>query len=336
MRLHFKKIEEVLYRILLDHGFHDHKARLIASVHTKSSCDGVYSHGLNRFPLFIEYVRKGLVRPEADPECIHAFGAIEQWDGHLGSGVWNASRAMDRLLTISTHHGLGMITLRNTNHWMRGGTYGWQAADAGKVAICFTNTKPNMPPWGGKDSRIGNNPLVIAVPKKDGSHMVLDMSMSQFSFGKMNQYKLEGKRLPYPGGWDDSGKLSDDPARILTKERGLPIGYWKGSALSIMLDAVASMLSMGSSTYRIGLEDEEKGISQIFLCIDPGRLGAAAEQGQLLDEIIDYIHHVDLLDPKNRTRYPGEQTMKIRVEHQENGIPVNEDIWDSIMSLRKD
>ena len=49
---------------------------------------------------------------------------------------------------------------------MRGGTYGWQAAEAGMIGICFTNTIANMPPWGGIDPRLGNNPLVIAVPRK--------------------------------------------------------------------------------------------------------------------------------------------------------------------------
>jgi 3-dehydro-L-gulonate 2-dehydrogenase len=335
MRLPFEEIEDLLYHILLDHGFPEKKARLIANVHCQSSCDGVYSHGLNRFPLFIEYVRKGYVKPEANPECIQTFGAIEQWDGKLGSGIWNASQAMDHLLAITPKFGLGMIALRNTNHWMRGGTYGWQAADAGMLTLCFTNTKPNMPPWGGKDSRIGNNPLVIGVPKADGLHLVLDMSLSQFSFGKMNEYKLKGKKLPFPGGWDDNDTLSNDPERILSKERALPIGYWKGSAFSMMLDVVASMLSMGNSTYRIGLEKIETGISQIFLCLDPRRFGSRDKQEEIIDEIIEYVHKADLLDPDKTTRYPGEQTIRIRNENRRNGIPINGDIWNEILSLTK-
>ncbi len=98
-----------------------------------------------------------------------------------------------------------MVALRNTNHWMRGGTYGRQMAEADCISIIFTNTQPNMPPWGGKYSRIGNNPFVVSIPRKQG-HVVLDMSISQFAFGKINDYKLRGKKLPYVGGWDDNNQ----------------------------------------------------------------------------------------------------------------------------------
>lgn len=83
---------------------------------------------------------------------------------------------------------------------MRGGTYGWQAADAGVIGICWTNTRPNLPPWGASDPRIGNNPLVIAVPRASG-HVVLDMAMSQFSYGALSSYRMRGELLPvrYPG-----------------------------------------------------------------------------------------------------------------------------------------
>ena len=53
---------------------------------------------------------------------------------------------MDRALDLSRSHGLGCLALGNTNHWMRGGTYGWQAAEAGFIGICWTNTMPNLLP----------------------------------------------------------------------------------------------------------------------------------------------------------------------------------------------
>jgi 3-dehydro-L-gulonate 2-dehydrogenase len=84
---------------------------------------------------------------------------------------------------------------------MRGGTYGWQAAEAGVIGICWTNTMPNLPPWGGGEPCLGNNPLVIAVPRK-GGHVVLDMAMSQFSYGALESYRSRGEMLPVDGGFD--------------------------------------------------------------------------------------------------------------------------------------
>ena len=82
---------------------------------------------------------------------------------------------------------------RTPNHWMRGGSYGWQAADAGVIGICWTNTLPNVPPWGASEPRIGNNPLIIAIPRPP-AHVVLDMAMSQFSVGALASYRTRGER----------------------------------------------------------------------------------------------------------------------------------------------
>ncbi len=101
-----------------------------------------------------------------------------------------------------------------------------------------------------------------------------------------------------------------------------------------MLDTVVSVLSMGNSTYRVGLEEEETGISQLFICIDPGRFGSVDVQEKTINEIIKNIHNVDLLDPDKATRYPGESTIRIRQENLKKGIPVDESVWNEIMSLK--
>jgi 3-dehydro-L-gulonate 2-dehydrogenase len=109
---------------------------------------------------------------------------------------------------------------------MRGGSYGWQAADAGMIGVCWTNTLPNLPPWGGTKPTLGNNPLVIAVPRNEG-HVVLDMAMSQFSFGALETYRKCDEQLPVVGGFDGKGQLTSDAGEIEASGRPLPIGYWK-------------------------------------------------------------------------------------------------------------
>src|ERR1700674_2717218 len=132
---------------------------------------------------------------------------------------------MDRANALSREQGMGCVALANTNHWMRGGTYGWQAAEAGVIGICWTNTLPNLPAWGAATPRLGNNPLVIAVPRgrNAGAHVVLDMAMSQFSYGALASYRMRGESLPVPGGFDAEGLLTRDPAAIAASRRPLPI-----------------------------------------------------------------------------------------------------------------
>ena len=330
--LRFDEIEKVLYGILRRYNFPEEKAGLLAHTYTQSSCDGIYSHGLNRFPLFIEYVERGLVNVTADPEKAASYGNFERWEGKSGPGISNAHRCMERAIELAQRYTLGCVALRNTNHWMRGGTYGWQAADAGKIAICFTNTQPNMPPWGGSENRIGNNPFVVAIPKERG-HVVLDMATSQFSLGKINTYWLNGEQLPFSGGWDKDGNLTRDPEKILATGRALPVGYWKGSALTIILDMLAALLSDGNPTCRIGKDGFETDISQVFICIDPHKFSDPMLKDKLLNEIIDHVHDVPPMHQGERSWYPGERTLITRNDHLKSGIPVAESVWQSIIKM---
>ena len=332
MRISPENIQKVLHELFIKYKFTYEKAKLLATVFTESTLDGISSHGINRVPLFIEHIEKGVIKIDAEAEKVAAFGNIERWDGHQGPGIINATKCMDRAIELAKQHGMGMVALRNTNHWMRGGSYGKQAANANCISMLFTNTKPNMPPWGGKDSRIGNNPFVVSLPRKKG-HVVLDMALSQFSFGKINDYRLKGEKLPYPGGWDDNNKLSNDPDKILTKERGLPVGYWKGSALSMVLDMLATVLSAGNSTCKISSKEIETAISQVYICIYPEVFNDNGLQENLIEEIIGFTHDVEPIHPGDQIYYPGERSSQRSAKNRKEGIVVNESIWEEILAL---
>jgi len=333
LRVSSRQLQELLTRVFLKYGFAEEKSLSLARIHTESTLDGINSHGINRVPLFIEYVKKGMVNPEAEVQQVEAFANMERWDGQRASGVLNAISCTKRAIDMAKVHGMGLVALRNTNHWMRGGTYGWQAANAACISICFTNTIANMPPWGGKDRRIGNNPLIVSIPRENGKHVVLDMALSQFAFGKIHEYQLKGEKLPYPGGWDEKDELSRDPGMILASERGLPIGYWKGSALSVILDMLATILSAGDSTRNISARGKETGVSQVFLCISPAVFPDRDLRERLLDEIITYTHDVEPMHPGGSTYYPGERTLETRKRNLKEGIPVSEKIWREVKKL---
>lgn len=325
-------MQQVLANLFQSYSFPEEHAQLLAKIHTESTLDGVNSHGINRVPKFLKYVSQGLVKIDSAAEKVAEMGSMERWDGNLASGILNATQCTDRAIALAKEHGMGLVALRNTNHWMRGGTYGWQAAENGCIAIMFTNTMPNMPAWGGRDNRIGNNPLVMAIPRKKGP-IVLDMALSQFSFGKMESHQLKNERLPFHGGWDQENNLSKDPGRIRKSGRALPVGYWKGSALSMVLDMLATVLSAGNSTYKIGLQSNESALSQVFLCIDPVLYEDGNLQERLLEDIIAYTHEVEPMNEGDRTFYPGERTLITRRKNLKEGIPVNIEIWEQVLAL---
>jgi 3-dehydro-L-gulonate 2-dehydrogenase len=329
MRIPHQTLKDEFKRILLTLSFTETTADECAGIFTDNSRDGVSSHGLNRFPTFVEYVKEGLVIPDAVPTLVNAFGAIEQWDGNLGPGVLNAKFCMQRAIELAKDNGIGCVSIKNTNHWMRGGTYGWQAAEAGYISISFTNTIANLPPWGGTEPRLGNNPLIIAVPRAEG-HLVLDMAISQYSFGKLWQYQGEGKELPVPGGYDTEGKLTTDADAIMATKRALPIGFWKGSGLSLVLDLLATLLSGGNSTANITLADKkETGVSQVFICIKPGNF----DNKLLIQQIINYTKSSEPINTDHPISYPGENTLRIRQKSLEEGVLVDDEIWEKVKAL---
>ena len=316
-------------------GMVEERAGLCARLFAETTRDGVYTHGLNRFPRFAATVENGSVDVHGVAFRTAGAGSLERWDGHRGVGNLNAYAAMHRAIGLAKEHGIGGVALANTNHWMRGGSYGWLAAEAGFFAMCWSNTLANMPAWGAKTPTVGNNPLVIAVPRANaaGGHVVLDMAMSQFSYGTLAAYSKRDELLPVDGGFDTAGKLTRDAAAIEASQRALPLGYWKGSGLSLVLDMLAAMLSGGLATHQLSRDPmRESGQSQIFLAIDPSAVTSTQELSRVADGILASFHAATPADSKRPVRYPGEETMRLREENMRLGVPVDPEIWRQISS----
>ena len=294
LRIPFDEIKDLFARILVSRGLGQGEAETLASIVATNSLEGVYSHGTNRFPRLVHDIECGTVDKDAKVEKVIQAGSMECWNGHFGIGPLNAWKAMERACGLAHEHGMGLVALGWNNHWLRGSTY---------------------------------NPLIISVPKADGAHFVFDSAMSQYSYGKLEEYRLKGEMLPYAGGFDDEGRLTCDPVVIEHNGRMLPIGLWKGSGLSIALDLIATVLSGGASVTQIGQMGNERGLTQIMIAIEADRLGG----GKDVDRIVSTI--LGDLKSGEAVRYPGERLERTRKENLEAGIPVDERFWAQIEEL---
>ncbi len=319
-------------RVLLKNGLDRSRAEQCATIFTESSIDGIYTHGVNRFERFIHHIERGIVIPTAEPSLKKSLGNIEQWDGNLGPGILNALHATDRVTELAKAHGIACVALANTNHWLRGGTYGWRAAKKGFVFIGFTNTIANMPAWGALDSRLGNNPLIFAVPWHNEA-IVLDMAMSQYSYGAMETTTKKGELLEHDGGFNKEGRLTNDPKEIIESRRPLSIGMWKGAGLALLLDILATVLSGGLSTHEISANKSEYSVSQVYIAIDLTRLNNLNSVATIVDQIInDYMASVPS-DQSKQIHYPGQRVMETRKRNLSEGIPVLKQVWNKIIAL---
>jgi len=306
LRVPYADLDRALHRAMLHLGLRGDRAALCARLFAETTRDGVYTHGLDRFPRFAAMVANGSIDLAAEPTCVAAAAALERWDGHLGPGNLNAYAAIERAIELARQHGLGGVALANTNHWMRGGSYGWLAAESGLFAICWTNTLANLPAWGAASPTLGNNPLVVAIPRPDGAHVVLDMAVSQFSYGTISAYAARGQQLPVPGGYDAAAIYPPTPPPSRPRSARWPIGYWKGSGLSLVLDLLAAMLSGGLATHQLPRDPaRESGLSQIFLAIDPSNFAARPVLDRIANGILDSLRAAVPSIPPAPVRYPA-------------------------------
>jgi 3-dehydro-L-gulonate 2-dehydrogenase len=281
-------------------------------------------------------VQKGWINLEGKPELVGAHGAMETYDGNLGIGITNALFASNRAMELAKEHGIGCVALRNTTHWMRGGTYAWKMAEAGFVGISWINGESCMPLWGSDETGVGNNPFCMAIPRDDGQ-IVLDMAMSQYAYGKLGVYRLAGKQLPYPGGFDKDGNLTSDPGAIEQSMRILPTGYWKGSGMAICLDLAAAILANGNTgiDQNAATKGSCGGCCQVFIAFDP-YLFASKEEVQA--KINRRVAAADATHPDReggRVTCPGERTIETRARSMKDGVVVDEAIWSQICEIAK-
>ncbi len=332
MKVAYDELRRELSRVLQKHGVDAVRADISAGLFADASRDGIASHGLNRFPALILGIEKGDVDVNAEAALAGRFGALEQWDGNRGIGNLNARAAMARAIELANENVIGAVGLRNTNHWMRAGNYGLMAAEAGCIGILWTNTIPNMPPWGGRKAKLGNNPIVIAVPNGE-EPVLLDIAMSMFAYGKLETYAREGRELPLDGGFDKRQKLTRNAAEILETQQALPFGFWKGSGLALVLDLMAAALSGGLTTREIGAFPRETGVSQAFIAIDLQKLPNGSAFARQMKETLTDMQSSEPMEEGKPPTYPGQHMMAVRRDSMVNGVPVDRGIWEKVKAM---
>ena len=308
-------------------------ARRFAEIFAGNSLDGVYSHGMNRYPRYLSDMQSGLCDAKVtQAERVSGLGGLEVWDAHFGVGPLIAQQMAERAIELARTHGIACVALRNNSHWLRAGRYGLMMADAGMMGLCMTNTCMNLVAYGAKEPSTGNNPITIAIPRRAGS-LVMDMAVSQYAFGKLEIMAQEGGMLDTPCGYDTDGNLTNDPQKIVESGLMTPMALWKGSALSIMIDLMVSMLSLGRTSLAIGTPaDGEKGMSQMFVCMNPAAVIDMDKAEAQMEKTIAFLNSLEPKDGVHGVHAPGENLEKTRARNRECGIPVTEDTWQKIVN----
>lgn len=312
-------------------------ARTAAEVMVEANLCGVDSHGVRMLPGFMSLVRGGKINPQGKIEVIKETPVIAHLEANLAPGNVVSVQAMKMAVEKAKASGIGFVLVRNSTHWGRAASYPVRAAREGCIGICFVNTESNMPYWGTREPRIGNNPLSIGAPRASGEPVVLDMAMSQAAFFKIVLYHREGKKVPPGWGVDAQGQTTDDPAKILKSRRLVPTGQHKGSGLALMIDILTGILSGGMFCGE--LLGEAKGMphatgyGQAFIAIDIASFLPLEVFQRRVDELVSYVKAGPLAEGFTEIHIPGERSWKERALREKDGIPLDEITLDELRTL---
>ena len=285
-------------------------AQLTARALVEADQRGLASHGVMMLPLYVERIRAGSVSPTAHPTVVTDAGAIAVLDGHHGLGQIAAHDGMDLAISKARAFGIGVVVIRHAFHF--GGAYGPArlAAEQGLVGIAACNTRPLMPAPGGATRVVGNNPLAIAMPQRDGAPVILDMAMSEAAMGKIRLAAAAGREIPATWAADAEGRPTTDPTAAIAGML-LPAAGPKGYGLALMIDLLTGGLAGGAVGSHVqGLFGDRAvpyDCSHFFLAIDPAIFGTQDELLAAVAQLSDEVHGSVTVEPGTHAMLPGER-----------------------------
>ena len=228
--------------ILKGNGVPPDHATTIASCLVEADLRGIDTHGINRLPSYMARIRQGVLDPLATPTIAHATPVVAQVDGHNAFGFLAAHLGMENAIKMAKEYGIGMVSIKHSNHFGMSAWIVQQALDAGMMSLVFTNSSPALPVWGGKEKLMGVSPIACGAPAGKAPPFILDMAPSVAARGKVYKALRRGEKIPKGWALDDNGAETEDPAEAL-KGVMLPMGGPKGSALAVMMDVFSGVLS---------------------------------------------------------------------------------------------
>lgn len=255
---------------------------------------------------------------------ILTYMASVQVDGKNGFGFCAAHLAMETAISMAQTFGIGMVSVKHSNHF---GMSAWivrQAIDAGMMSLVFTNSSPALPVWGAKTPLMGVSPIACGAPGGDRSiPFILDMAPSVAARGKIHKAARRGETIPEGWALDENGRPTVDPESAL---RGvmLPIGGPKGSALAIMMDVFSGVLSGSAFAGGVtGPYDMSRpgDVGHFILALKPDLFVSPEEFRQRMDVLYQRVVGSDKMDGVERIYFPGELELLAEEKRSRNGIP---------------
>ena len=318
-------------------GLSPQNARLTADNLIFANLRGVDSHGVIRMKIYAERLRAGGFKAKARPRIVAEQKSSALLDARHGIGQVAAAAAMKLAIGKAKKTGVAVVSVKNSNHFGASAFYAMQALQHGMIGFAATNAGPTMAPTGGREGRLGNNAMAIAMPAGRFPPIVLDMATGAVAWGKIFLAQQEKRKIPATWALDQHGMPTDDPNAAAHQGLIQPFGGYKGYGLSLLIDILTGVLSGGGfSTHVRTLYQQIDAPSQVaHLCAALRIDGfmALKEFLQRMEEIIQLMHSCPSAPGVERIFVPGEIEHETEQRRKAEGIPLNAQLRDELKVL---
>ncbi len=310
-------------------GVEGWKALLVAECLVSANLRGVDSHGVQLLPIYIERIESGEMDGKAQGHVISESGATLLYDGENAIGQVVSEICCAHAIRIAKENGMSMVVARDSNHFGAAAFWGQKFAEAGLVGIVMCNASPIVPPWQGREGRLGTNPICVAVP----GPWLLDMATTTIAANKLYKYAAAGKKT-IPAGWamDKDGVPTTSTEEAL---RGMimPLGGYKGYGLGMMVEILCAVVGGGAMSNEVGgirLRNRPSRASQTFIGIDIRRFLPDEEFAARVEKLVRLMKSAALARGYDEILVAGDPEWRAERKRSVAGLPVERSTWEEL------
>ncbi len=334
--INYPEMRNFCIKAFQGYGFNEEQSTQITDVLLAADLSGIESHGVQRLIRYHKEITEGLVNVNAVPEIVKETPVSATIEGNDAMGQLLGVQAMNLAIEKAKKVGVGMVTVRNSNHYGIAGYYTKMAAKQNLIGICMTNSEAIMVPTFGRQAMLGTNPIAFSMPA-DPIPFTFDAATTVVPRGKLEVYaKRDGKILD---GWalDENGNPSTDAARVLSNIIGktgggiLPLGGageltsgYKGYGFGMLCEICTAILSSGTTSNYIYKTPGKANICHFFMAVDYSVFGDKAEIEANLSKYMQELRDADKAEGQDRIYTHGEKEYYSESIVKANGVSVNE------------
>jgi LDH2 family malate/lactate/ureidoglycolate dehydrogenase len=333
------RLETAVALLFCEHGVPEDDASLIANTLVQADLWGHQSHGVLRASWYIERLRHGVMSPVTEIDVIRDKGCLAVLDGKEGVGQVVAKQAMDLAIAKAKTHGIGTVTVRNSNHFGTLMYYTRLATQQGCIAFLTSNGGKAMAPWGGaKNKIIGTNPWSIASPGGKHPPLMLDMANTGVARGKIYLAKQRHEKIPFGWALDTDGAPTDDPAAAIAGII-LPMAQHKGYAIATLMDVLAGVISGSSFLSAVNGPyhyDKRSGCGHFMTVYNIEDFIEPGDFNERIEAFIKEIKSQPLAQGFSEIFLPGEMEARASARQTVEGIALPGDTWSDLLRLARE